>query len=162
VLLGSVGAMLRVLRPDDEAPEHLHLHGLLLYHAFHFHEAGEPLFVMEAALLRRLADVPLEGAWDATPSGPAGYVQVPLHLVWTAGAEGEPPESVDGFYWAAPSRGGDVSLLLAAGMRSDRPGLSVIPVPPLTRRDLARREAETSVDLRSSLPGAELGGLLQI
>ena len=43
---------------------------------------------------------------------------------------GNPPESVDGFFWFGDSHGA-LHLTLVAGMRGDRPGFAVVPVPPL-------------------------------
>src|SRR5512145_2696074 len=47
VMLASVGRLLRELRPEDEAAERIHSHGLLLYHAFHFWEAGEVVLLVD-------------------------------------------------------------------------------------------------------------------
>ncbi|MCY3613325.1 MAG: hypothetical protein OXH51_17515 [Gemmatimonadetes bacterium] len=78
---------------------------------------------------------------------------------------GNPPESVDGFLWFGDSHGA-LHLTLVAGMRGDRPGFSVVPVPPLpldAMSDWATGPArEGGGDFATSLPGAELDGLLGI
>lgn len=131
--------------------------------------------------------------WAKEFGGRAGYVQLPRHLVWLeeprndpqeapndpqagrndpqAGrnvsqeTRSDPHESVDGFFWCADSRGA-LHLTLVAGMRSDRPGFAVVPVPPLpldTLPDWAAGPArEGGVDFSTELPGAELDGLMGI
>ena len=78
---------------------------------------------------------------------------------------GNPPESVDGFFWFGDSHGA-LHLTLVAGMRGDRPGFAVVPVPPLpldSLDDWATGPArEGGGDFGTSLPGAELDGLLGI
>lgn len=77
----------------------------------------------------------------------------------------DPPESVDGFFWFADSRGA-LHLSLVAGMRGDRPGFAVVPVPPLPLDSLpdwaAGPAREGGGDFSTELPGAELDGLLGI
>ncbi|MDE2982844.1 MAG: hypothetical protein OXU74_16760 [Gemmatimonadota bacterium] len=131
--------------------------------------------------------------WEKEPGGRAGYVQLPQHLVWLEEARndpqegrdvsqetrndaeagrnvsqetrGNPPESVDGFFWFGDSHGA-LHLTLVAGMRSDRPGFAVVPVPPLSLDSLpdwaAGPAREGGRDFATSLPGAELDGLLGI
>ena len=133
--------------------------------------------------------------WTARLHDRAGYVQLPQHLVWIeegdAGGPGEPsprdparphpsepaggqgpssglppaPESADGFFWAVDGRG-IVHLALVTGMRSDRPGYVVVPVPPQPLDSLPAWAAgparEGGGDFTTSLPGAELDGLLGI
>ena len=75
------------------------------------------------------------------------------------------PESVDGFFWAG-DRGGILHLALVTGMRGDRPGYGVVPVPPQPLASLpgwaAGSVREGGGDFTTSLPGAELDGLLGI
>lgn len=165
VLLATAGSALRELRPEGEPAELIELHGLLLYHAFHFWEAGEEVFLLETAVVRRLVEAPGPGPWRGAGPGPGGYVQLPQHLVWTGGDEGQPPESLDGFFWTAPPGRGEVSALLSAGIRRDRPGFSVVPLPaaPVGDADAwLRSEGGGEPDLRGRMPGAELEGLYQL
>jgi hypothetical protein len=160
VLLSEVGAVLRAVRGEEEDPHLIQHHGALLFHAFHSWEVGCPLFLLTAPVARYVVDSgPGEGKWSPSLPGPAGYVQLPQHLFWIPGSEGTPPESLDGFFWSAPDPG-QVSLLVVMGIRKDRPGLSVVPLPTLP---LAAAGAWASLqvrpkgkDFRSSLPGAEL------
>ncbi len=108
---------------------------------------------------------PEEGTWTPSLPTPAGYVQLPQHLFWLGGGEGPPPESLDGLFWSAPG-GEEVSLLVGMGIRRDRPGLSVIPLPTLPL-SAAGQWASMDVrsggaDFRSSLPGGELEHLYEV
>ena len=75
------------------------------------------------------------------------------------------PESVDGFFWCS-DRGGALYLALITGMRPDRPGYGIVPVPPLPMAVLPEWATgparEGGADFATSLPGAELDGLLGI
>jgi hypothetical protein len=166
VMLAASGRALREIRGPEDDPALIHQYGFLLYHSFHFCEAGEPLYLLQAPALRELIEKdPPGAAW--TPAFPCrgGYVQLPQHLVWVRSAPGLPPESLDGFFWsrAAEDRFG---LLLALGMRSDRPGLSVVPLaelPIAEASDWTRMEMrEGGGDFTSSLPGADLEGLYEL
>jgi hypothetical protein len=80
---------------------------------------------------------------------------------------------VDGFFWVsangassdAGSRG-RVYLLIVAGMRSGRPGFSVVTIPPVNEDTMATwGEAtvrESGQDFESELPGSALEGLHQL
>ncbi|MGM0669232.1 MAG: hypothetical protein ACQET1_05900 [Gemmatimonadota bacterium] len=166
VLLSQAAMALRVIRGEEDAPELIQQHGALLFHAFHFWEGGEPLYLLETEAARFLVENgPEPEAWEPGLPGQAGYIQLPHHLFWSAGEEGEVPESLDGIFWSAP-HGQNVTLLVAMGIRKDRPGLAVVPLPtlPLTA---AAPWASMSVrpdgeDFRSFMPGAELEGLYSV
>jgi hypothetical protein len=178
ILLAAVGQMLRDLRPLEEEVELIHSHGALLFHAFHFWEQGEPLFLTEVGAARRA--VAAEASGRSRPPTSAGYVQLPQHMFWTGGGDsarqravGEAPESVDGLFWVfsegssvGDEPGGRVHLLIVAGMRSGRPGFSVIPIPPVSEATMAEwGEAvvrEGGTDFESELPGSALKGLHQL
>lgn len=136
-----------------------------------------------------------DDAWTNALRGRAGYVQLPQHLVWleeggdpgpgdppsTEPAKPHPnepaegpgpqpgttpaPESVDGFFWAADP-GGIIQLALVSGVRGDRPGYGVVPVPPQPLATMTEWSSgparEGGGDFTTSLPGAELDGLLGI
>ena len=129
----------------------------------------------DGATVRRLA---ADANWTNRLRDRAGYVQLPQHLVWTEGVgmgdapagtpSGTPtaaPESIDGFFWAA-SADGALQASLVAGMRADRPGFAVLPVPPQPLSALPGwvegPAREDGADFASSLPGAELEGLLGV
>jgi hypothetical protein len=165
ILLGSVGRMLQELRPDEADPERIHPLGLLLYHAFHFWRAGESILLVETPVARRLVEGEPPAAGGTVPPGEAGYVQLPQHLFWMDAEAGGAPESVDGFFWTAPGPGGEIHVLLAAGIRGDRPGFSVVPVPPASlgrAEEWVDDEGGGGGDFRSPLPGAELDRLYRL
>ncbi len=159
-LLSEAGAVLREIRGEEDDPHLISQFGALLFHAFHFWKEGYPLLFLETGVMRYLAETgPPEGTWTPVFPGRAGYVQLPHHLVWAPGGEGSPPESLDGFFWSAPD-GESLSLMVVMGMRKDRPGLAVVPLPPLPFAS-AGEWASMQVrpegnDFSSSLPGAEL------
>lgn len=166
VLLSQAAMALREIRGEDDAPELIHQHGALLYHAFHFWEDGEPLYLLETGAARFLVENgPESQAWEPGLPKQAGYIQLPHHLFWSAGEEEAVPESLDGIFWSAPD-GESITFLVAMGIRKDRPGLAVVSLPtlPLTAASLwasmaVRPEGE---DFRSFMPGAELEGLYSI
>jgi hypothetical protein len=92
---------------------------------------------------RDAATEPVQGSGD--PSGPA--------------------EPVDGIFWAR-SAGETLSLLVALGVRGDRPGISVVSLPPVPLADartwLTASAREGDEDFRTTLPGGELDGLYSI
>jgi len=166
LLLSEAALALREIRGEGDAPDLIQQHGALLFQAFHFWEAGEPLFLLDTHVVRFLVETgPGEGSWSPSLPEKAGYVQLPHHLLWAPGGEGEAPESLDGIFWSSPD-GENVTLLIAMGMRKDRPGLAVVPLPTLPMGAAVpwasmtvRPEGE---DFRSSLPGADLEGLYSI
>ena len=76
------------------------------------------------------------------------------------------PESVDGWFWTAPVPGGEIHVLLASGIHGDRPGFSVVPLPPasLERAEewADRPGREGSGEFASRMPGAELAQLYRV
>ena len=166
VLLAEAALALREIRGEEDAPELIQQHGALLFHAFHFHEGGEPLYLIETAVVRFLVENgPEEGEWEPKLPGKAGYLQLPQHLFWTAGEDGDAPESLDGIFWSAPD-GESVTLLVVMGIRKDRSGLAVVPLPNLPL-SAAAPWASMAVrpdgdDFQSSLPGAEMEGLYSL
>ncbi|MGD2120107.1 MAG: hypothetical protein PVJ76_00110 [Gemmatimonadota bacterium] len=162
-LLSEAGAILREIRSEEDDPRLIQQFGALLFHAFHFWKEGLPFFMLDTGVVRTLvADGPGEGGWSPSVPGPAGYVQFPQHLIWVPGGEDTPPESLDGFFWSIPD-GENLALLIVMGIRKDRPGLSVVPLPTLPL-EAAGEWASIDVrpegnDFQSSLPGADLEDL---
>lgn len=145
-----------------------HQLGVLLFHAYHFHRAGERLFLIETDALRSLLspEPPLAGIggaaggpWSGTLPSDAGYLQLPLHLVWSDADSEEPAEPLDGIFW---SRSADESLSVmpALGLRRDRPGLSLMSFPPVPLADAEswiRDPARPGgTDFETTLPGGEI------
>ncbi|MGD2067840.1 MAG: hypothetical protein PVI57_04080 [Gemmatimonadota bacterium] len=175
VMLMAVGETLRELRGAGESSERIREHGWLLFHAHHFREAGRPLWLLSTPAARLLVEGAEGAPPEVEPPGPAGYVQLPQHLFWARseperpmadGGEGAepPPQPVDGFFWTAA--GGKLSVLAVLGVREDRPGFSVVPLPPLPVDDAPGWAAddmrEGGGDFRSDMPGAELESLYEI
>ena len=165
-LLSEAGAVLREIRGEGDDPHLIHQYGALLFHVFHFWGEGCPLYLLETRAMRFLADTgPPEGTWSPALPGRAGYVQLPQHLIWTHGGEGIAPESLDGFFWSMPEAA-DLSLLVVMGIRKDRPGVAVVPLPVLPLK-AAGEWATLQVrsegrDFSTALPGAELEGLYSL
>lgn len=168
--LVSVSEALAELRPPGEASERIHRYGVLLYHGFHFWAAGRPLYLLDVHGARYLVEsrgpsgATGEERGDGGPAGPrppvaAGYLQLPRYLFWTRPTEEDTPEPVDGIFWSAPD-GERLALLVACGLREDRPGLSAVPLPPVPLAD-APEWLEAPVrpggeEFESTLPGGEL------
>jgi hypothetical protein len=145
-------------------------HGRLLFHAFHFWRAGKVEVELDEALVRRLLDDDEPGGDRAlaTPAV-AGYLRLPRNLIWAAPAPGERPEPADGFFWtfyppseAAPRA---LHLLMALGVRPDRPGFSVVTATGEVGAyphwaDVDARPGVT--DFATTLPGGELDRLYSV
>ncbi len=166
VMLASTGQALREIRGPQDDPALIRQYGYLLYHTYHFCAAGEPLYLLTAPAVRRLLEKPgAANGWTPALEPAAAYVQLPQHLVWVRASDDVPPESLDGFFWV---RTGDdtFGLLFALGMRGDRPGLSVVPIAELPVAEaggwIAMDMRDEGGDFTSSLPGADLEGLLEL
>lgn len=179
MMLGTVGDLLRELMPEPEsggeAAEQLQRYGLLLYHGYHFWRFGRRLLTVETPLLRRLLDSGERvGAWELIPPHPAGYLQLPRHLVWSRVTESATPEPVDGLFWTMI--GADdpelppyprLDLLLVLGLRPDRPGFSVVDVGVELTGEPSGHWADADArpggrDFENVLPGGELRELYAI
>ena len=173
--LGSVGAFLTELSEPGAEPDAMHQYAMLAFHGVHFVRAGFPVYLLGAGATRRLVSgTPEEGASEkgapergASPPAAAGYLQLPQHLFWVEADDGQVPESVDGIFWTA-TPDGVLHALLVTGVRPDRPGLGVVPLPeaPLADADQwlaaeVRGEGEGR-DFESSIPGAGLDALYGI
>ena len=135
--------------------------GGLAFHLYHFTTESCPLYLLTADAARYL----VEGRPTGSPTlpGASGYLQLPQHFFWTGVASsGASQESIDGIFWTATS-GGLLHTLLVTGIRPDRPGLGVIPLPPAPLNDapiwLDLEARGTEDDFSASLPGGELDGL---
>jgi len=173
LLLAQVGREVQEMAGEEEeelpASQRVRSFGPLLFHAFHFDASGRSVLGVESADLAQLRD-PEGASSDGSaelPSG-SGYLQLPLRRVWVRPEGGEgPAEDVDGIFWVCPAdEGRDLHLLVISGIRADRPGFSVLPLPPISRLEAIAwrdRQARTEgQDFQSTLPGGELGGLLSL
>lgn len=253
LMLGEVGRVLREIQgEEDRGGEALQRFGAFLFHAFHFHRAGESMLFVETGAARYLVEgAPNPEEWAGELPRDAGYLQLPRHLFWSApgtasgvepdapaaregkggraragsdpdhaglaagpggthgttdppgpspgnqaggsgdqsgssddpgggsagpdggsggpdGGSGDPSgpaEPVDGIFWAR-SAGETLSLLVALGVRGDRPGISVVSLPPVPLADargwLTASVRDEGEDFRTTLPGGELDGLYSI
>ena len=164
--LEATGRALRELSGDSGGGKWGDPFGAFVFHAFHFWVAGEHLYVVGEGTARFLAASPPESfRWTGELPAVAGYVQLPKHLFWSpAGGEGG-AEPVDGFFWTRCA-GPTLSLLVAMGIRRNRPGFSLTELPPAGMagasgwpRAQVREEGE---DFAAALPGGDLGRLHSI
>lgn len=168
VMLGAVQGALAELREEDAGPESAHDHAGILFFAYHFWRCDGGVVLAHRKTVRGVlvdgAGGDGEPGWVEDLQGHAGYVQLPQHLVWMEPPD-QPPESVDGFFWHG-DEGGVLHLALVAGMRRDRPGCVVVSVPPQPLAALpgwaSGPAREGGGDFTTSLPGAELDGLVGI
>jgi hypothetical protein len=164
--LGTVGVALEAIRSGEEDSTALQRFGELLFHGWHLWRSGEPTFLLSTGRARELTGplAPTPG-WAPSPPADAGYVQLPRHLFWLGTGEEGPAESIDGFFWVR-SVLDTLTLLFAAGVQGNRPGFTVIALPPLPRRDLGRwadaQVREAGEDFASALPGVDVEGLLSL
>jgi hypothetical protein len=182
LLLANVGELLRQLLgeadPDSERSHAdaggatLASMGALLFQAFQHWRFDRRVWVVEPPLLDRLLIGEFGvGSWTLAPPHPAGYLQLPRHRLWARVDDDAPAEPVDGFFWTMIGEGDSASppfrrldVLLALGVREDRPGLSVIDTAVVLPGETpghwidvqARAEAQ---DFANVLPGGELRGL---
>lgn len=167
--LPAVAEVVHEMREPGAGTGEVQKHGILLFHAFHFQEADRPLYLLRTGVARYLVETrgdeeSGEGGDSGRPELPerAGYLQLPRQLFWMAPSEEGPPEPVDGLFWAAPD-GDRLSLLVIGGMREDRPGFSVVPLPPVPLDDagawIRARVREAGSDFETTLPGGELDRL---
>jgi hypothetical protein len=166
VLVAEVGRAVREIQGDERGGGALQRYGAFLFQAYHFHVAGDVLYVLDEDAARHLVRRDFEGSsWDGELPSEAGYLQLPQHLFWSEPSEGEPAEPIDGVSWAQ-SAGDTLSLLVSMGIRRGRPGLSLSELPP-TKLAGARMWPTTSVrlegvDFEGMLPGSELGELYSV
>jgi hypothetical protein len=155
--------------PGSEGEEPLRQYGRLLFHAFHHWRNGKRRFTLETETIRRLLDhVSTVGAWRLRAPTPAGYLRLPRNLVWAAPGPGLRPEPADGLFWTlfhpddAPA---ELHVLLALGVRPDRPGFSVVTASGVLDREPHWAEVEARPDggdFESTLPGGDLDRLYSI
>lgn len=158
VTMAAVEAFARELAGVVAEPGAVRRYGALAFHAYHFARAGRPLYLLSTHVVRLLVEGAPEG--EPRPPEPAGYLQLPQHLVWAPG-EGVNPESVDGLFWTATSRGA-LHVLLATGVRPDRAGVGIVPLPeaPLDEAvSWLSVDARGGDDFASSMPGGEIDAL---
>lgn len=169
--LGTVGALLQELLPEDAEGEEFARHGVLLFQAYHFWLHGKESYRLEESEVRDLLALPSSAEeWHFDPPAPAGYLELPRHLIWARIEEGATPEPVEGFFWTraepidpSPGQGGRLQILMPLGIFPGRPGFSTIAlelIPELVRASAAGAApgGEEREDFENILPGGELQG----
>lgn len=181
VFLSSVGKLLQAIagsaqEPAQEVPQGaLAQYGRLLFHAFHYWRGGRRAWAVDEDRLRWLLDeVTTVGPWTLTPPAASGYLRLPRNLVWAAPAPDAKPEPADGLFWFLASSGkpgeGDegaaqLHVLLALGVRADRPGFSIVTATGVLDDEPHWAEVDGrpgATDFESTLPGGELDRLYSV
>lgn len=167
-LLGSATEALDEWMGEEADADAVGRYALLLFHAYHHHAAGTPVYLLETPVVRSLLD---QGRDASRPSGPSPtppgslYLQFPQHLVWARLGDDSPPSSIDGIF-RVRTADGRVHLLPVGGLIGDRPGFTVMPVPSAPSSDepewLSTEMRPGGGDFRSSIPGADLEGLYEL
>ncbi|MGB0542895.1 MAG: hypothetical protein ACPGPI_04195 [Longimicrobiales bacterium] len=162
--MGAVDHFIRGLEGADDAEGALARFGGLVYHAHHFTNAGCPVFLLSVHAARYLVGGAPSGS--PKPPAPSGYLQFPQHLFWVVGASpGDTPESIDGLFWTVTSAG-VLHSMLVTGLRPDRPGIGVVPLPSAPIEDavlwVGIEGRGEGADFSAALPGGELDGLYGI
>jgi len=161
--LGGVAAKVLELRADDADADGGYPYAALVFHAVHFARAGTAAYLLGTAAVRTLVEGEVAGG-DPAPPASAGYLQLPQHLFWVEGDAGTVPESLDGIFWAATPQG-TLHSLLVTGIRADRPGVGIVPLPEAPLADAGAwvgamvRSPDEGRDFESSIPGAGLDTL---
>jgi len=162
VTMGAVAAFVRGVEGPDAPPGAIHQYGALAFHGVHFTKSGCPLYLLSTHAARFLVEGSPGG--EPTPPTPAGYLQLPQHLLWSVDGEGA-PASIDGVFWTSTT-GGSLHALLATGLRADGSGLGVVPLPeaPMdAAADWLTIDARgDGSDFTSTVPGAELDNLYAV
>jgi hypothetical protein len=171
--LSTAADVIRELVPDGSPPDALEQYRALLYHAYHFWQAGRPLYSLEESAARHVVG----GAADLRDGtfrlpAPSLYLQLPANLFWSSIAPDTAPEPVDGFfltlYEGVDGLGTDfqhLEVLMVLGIRRSRAGFSIIPLgleigPALEEMD--RADEREGGDFSNVLPGGEIAGLYSI
>jgi hypothetical protein len=125
LMLGLVGELMGELAPESgEVTAQI---GLLTFHAFHHWQQGGSGRGIDEPTLLGLIRLEGLGDWQLEPPAPAGYIQLPRHVLWVAGSAGQPAEPVDGFFWVTGDpQANALELLLVLGLHEGRPGVTVI------------------------------------
>jgi hypothetical protein len=172
--------------PGAGSGETMKQHGRLLYHAFRFWRGGKHRVAMDEASLRRLLDGEPgngerePGEWALAAPAPAGYLRLPPNLVWAAPAPGLRPEPAAGVFWtlddttagsgsSSDAAGGGgvptLHLLMALGVRADRPGFSVVMASGVADTEPHWADVDGRPggrDFDTTLPGGELDRLYSV
>jgi hypothetical protein len=157
-----VGVLLAQLLPEDVEPAAIDHYLDILFHCFHFWNAGRPFYAVDASVVRNLIESPPDLSSVALGAAHrACYLELPRNLFWADVTEVGPPEPVDGMFVRLDpdDLSQEADLLLILGMRQERQGFSAAPLAaPL---DEARQLQEPDA-FHSDIPGADLANLYSL
>jgi hypothetical protein len=169
LLLGHAGATLDRMVPEDADPESLDEYGELLYQGFQFWSYGRRLYSFDIDVATLLTEPDYEvGDWIfAAP--PASYLQFPYQMLWARVSAESPYEPLDGVFVVAANTqesadsGVHVRVQMVLGLRSDRPGVSLVsyrddldPIRIATRAEHPWRADDAP--FTNAIPGGERMG----
>jgi hypothetical protein len=173
LLLGSAGAALEEMMADDAPSEAVDEYGELLYQGYQFWSFGRRLYSFgpDVTALLTAKEYPMDRWILAAP--PSCYLQFPYQRLWARVGADEPFEPVDGCFVVvdetapAPDAGAHLRAQLVLGVRTDRPGVSLMSyrtdLDPNTVSKLARTPwREGTVPFANAIPGGERKGYLTI
>ena len=166
MLLGTVGATLRDVIPDDSPPDAVDEYAELIYHAYQFWSFGKRLYALERRALEQLvaSDYSL-GDW-LLAGPPSCYLQFPAQRLWARVTVDAPFEPVDGCFVVvddtvpAPDSGAHLRALLVLGLRPERPGVSLVSyrtdLDPVRAAEHAEHPwREDAAPFANAIPGGE-------
>lgn len=166
--LGRVADAIRTMLPEDAPPEARDELRAVLFHAWAFWHAGQPVFALQPPVARYLVEArPGLSGWPLRLPAASVYLQLPANLFWASTAPDATPEPVDGMWVAAAEPVRRLHGLLVLGLRPDRPGFSVIRVeaevpPGGPAAWMGARTRAQGPDFASTLPGGDLGRLYSL
>ncbi len=169
LLLGHAGATLDEIVPESADPESLDEYGELLYEGYQFWAYGRRLYSFESSVTALLTEPEYElGDWIfAAP--PASYLQFPYQKLWARVSADAPYEPLDGVFAVAANTeeradsGVHVRVQMVLGLRSDRPGVSLVSYrddldPAKVAARATRPWRAEGVAYANAIPGGERMG----
>lgn len=169
LLLGMVAAALDDMMTEDAPSEAVDEYGELLYQGYQFWSYGRRTYFFGSEVAEHLAahEYAMDGWILAAP--PACYLQFPYQRFWARVGADEPFEPADGCFVVvddtapAPQAGAHLRVQLVLGVRTDRPGVSLMSyrtdIDPYAVSRLARTAwREGSDPFSNAIPGGERKG----
>jgi len=155
-LLDTIGTPALLDAHPEAGDEYL----TLLYAAFRFCDAGEPLITVARDRLAAAMLGPLPAKGRAVPNGTC-YVQLPERWIWAQVAADALHEPMDG-YFAVEEPRGDLLLVAILGFRPERVGLSQVSMEARSD-DVAAAAAQIRTDrFAPAMDGGSAAGVRSI
>lgn len=132
LLLGTVGATLKEIVPDNAPSDAIDEYGELLYQAYQFWTFGRRLYVLAEDVIARLTQPVFDVEDWQLAAPPSCYIQFPYQRLWARVSAEAPFEPVDGCFVVVddteptPQGGAHLRVQLVLGLRADRPGISLV------------------------------------